>query len=132
MKMSLKSFVSNKLLLLCAAWIFAMSTQASIFGGYATAEDAMKQDWRVIATRLMAEKKGFKVSSESLHPIYYIVTPTETVYPAANGVIVYIRKSGGDWSLQTDYLTIRVEILYNQNTGLFSVGNITTELQTVY
>lgn len=132
MKMTLKSLTQSKLFLILAAWMFAMSAQASVFGGYATAEDAMKSDWRVVATRRMAEAAGFKHSSESLQPIYYIVQPTEPVYPSHTGTVVYLKKVGGDWSLQTDYLTITVEILYNQNTGLYSVGNITTDIQTVY
>ncbi len=113
-------------------WLLSVSTQASVFGGYASAEDAMDRDWRVNATERMAKLAGFKLSSEQLNPIYYIVPPSETVYPSHTGIIVYNKRTGGDYSLQTDYLTITVEILYNQNTGLYSVGNISTDIQTVY
>lgn len=134
MKMTLLSLtrIQVQLMTLLAACLFAASTHASIFGGYATAEEAMERDWRVVASKKMARAAGFKLSSESLQPIYYIIQPTEKVYPSHTGTIVYLKKTGGDWSLQTDYLTITVEVLYNQSTGLYSVGNITTDIQTVY
>ena len=97
---------------------------------FTNAVDACEHDRSLDRVLRNLKKDGFSRVAVEEQPVYYFVAPTgDHVW----GTVTYtnIRKVGGDYSLQTDYAKVMVEVSYYEGLG-YKVSKITTEETTVY
>ena len=97
---------------------------------YSVAQDACDHDRNLDRVLRNLKKDGFDLMNTEEQVVYYFAPPTgDHVW----GTVTYthIRKVGGDYSLETDYATVRVEITWYEGMG-YKVSKILTEETTVY
>lgn len=97
---------------------------------FSSAQGACEQDRTVDRVLRNLKKDGFDLVNVEEQVVYYFVQPTgDHVW----GTVTYtnIRKVGGDYSLQTDYAMVEVEVSYYEGLG-YKVSKVVTEETTVY
>ncbi len=118
-------------------FVFAISVSS-----FASADAFQRQFWSAeeVATKDLRLKRiersmlqdGYTKQSESLQTIYYFIPPQSTEYKSSIYVATYIKHIGGDYSLETEYVKVTADIIYNQETGLYHAGTVTTESTVVF
>lgn len=97
---------------------------------YASAENVVSADTRVVRTLRSFKRDGYQEVSRTYNQVMYLVAPT-TDYKAGEYVIT-LRKSGENFSLITYYADVHVEIIADIETGKFYAGRVWTEESVVY
>ncbi|MCF2907197.1 hypothetical protein L1285_02405 [Pseudoalteromonas sp. DL2-H2.2] len=100
--------------------------------GYSSVNEVIEygRQYQEIKGQLL--EAGYQFQSCNQHVINYFVQPASPVYLYAQAECTYSRSVGGDYSLETDYALVKIDIDYHQFNQLFHEGAVNVKYVTVY
>lgn len=122
-----------KSIVAAAALTVAMSSTAFAGAntGFASIDAAVTQDKKVSRVERSLARDKFELVSMTSNTIYYIVAPTEGTYKTSEVVYTYVGAIDGN-SLETDYATVTIDVMYSNDNGNYSVGDVAVSYKTVF
>ncbi|KZN43787.1 hypothetical protein [Pseudoalteromonas luteoviolacea] len=100
--------------------------------GYASVQEVLEYGRKYQTIKAHLKDAGYRFHSCNQQIIYYFVTPMQAEYLYAQAECTYSTPSGGNFSLQTDYATVKIDVNFNQEHGVYREGNVAVNYMTVY
>ncbi|MDW7547994.1 hypothetical protein HUZ36_09505 [Pseudoalteromonas sp. McH1-7] len=100
--------------------------------GYASVQEVLEygRKYQAVDTQLL--DAGYRFHECHTQVINYFAPPTQAEYRYAQAECLYSMRSGGDFSLQTDYATVKIDINYNQEIIVYKEADVLVSYTTVY
>lgn len=99
--------------------------------GYQTPEEllAYARQYNRVARQLL--QAGYVSQGCEVQPLYYLQQPQEAIYLASIANCTF-NTPAQNYSLQTEYAHVRVELYYDQTVLLYREGQVQVTYSTVY
>lgn len=98
--------------------------------GFASIDAAVTQDKKVTRVERSLSRDKYELVSTGHNTIYYIVAPSEGSYKTSEMIYTYAA-SMNEETFATDYATVTVDIIYNNDEGTYSVGAVNVGYKSV-
>ncbi|KAF7781287.1 hypothetical protein PRUB_b0453 [Pseudoalteromonas rubra] len=110
----------------------SQTEQAPTRAGYSSVDEVIEygRQYQEIKGQLL--DTGYELQSCNQHVLNYFVQPASTVYLYAQAECTFSRSVGGDYSLETDYAMVKIDVEYHQFNQLFHEGTVNVNYVTVY
>ncbi|KZN29794.1 hypothetical protein [Pseudoalteromonas luteoviolacea] len=119
-------------LIATAAVAHVSADELSPQAGYASVDEVLEYGRKYQTIKSHLTDAGYRFHSCNQQVIYYFVTPMQAEYLYAQAECTYSTPSGGNFSLQTDYATVKIDVTFNQEHGVYREGDVTVNYTTVY
>ena len=106
------------------------SAVAGDLNDYPGIRDVLNNDNVALYTLWGCLEDGYERSESTFDPVYYVVAP-QGDHLEGSVTVTLIRRSGGNFSLQTDYVFIKFDI-HADAQGNRRIGTMTVERMRVY
>ncbi|MBO1322426.1 hypothetical protein [Acanthopleuribacter pedis] len=115
---------------LIASVSFGAFAQENQLVDYPELRQALNNDNLVLSNYRTCLDEGHNLSQITVDPVYYIMAPTGD-HQAFTVTIVMNRRTGGNYSLQTEYVHIVVQV-WGDGNGNLEAKEINVKRSTVY
>ena len=119
-----------KSLILALVLSSGFSAMAGDLNDYPQIRETLNNDNLALYTLWGCLEDGYTKTESTYDPIYYIVAP-QGAHTEGTVTVTMTRRSGGNMSLQTDYVFIKINIESDAN-GNRKIGTMTVERMRVY
>lgn len=99
--------------------------------GYQTPEELLEYARQYNRVARQLTQAGYVSHGCQIQPLYYLMQPTEVQYLAATANCTF-NIPAQNYSLQTDYAQVSVELYYDQSAQLYREGLVQVIYSTVY
>ncbi|AZZ96272.1 hypothetical protein [Pseudoalteromonas sp. R3] len=110
----------------------APAEHTPVRAGYASVDEVIEYGRQYQEIKAQLLESGYRLQGCNQHVINYFVQPASPVYFYAQTECTYSRSVGGDYSLETDYAMVKIDVDYHQFNQLFHEGAVNVNYVTVY
>ncbi|MCG7536651.1 hypothetical protein [Pseudoalteromonas sp. OOF1S-7] len=108
------------------------AAQAPVRAGYSSVDEVIEYGRQYQEIKAQLLEVGYELQSCNQHVLNYFVQPASPVYLYAQAECTFSRSVGGDYSLETDYAMVKIDVDYHQFNLLFHEGTVNVNYVTVY